>query len=153
MCTGILHAAGLRPCQGSRDSAAGSDALRDYDLIDIAECDLELGRSAFVVSASQPGLSGKPANRCSDLYGVGMKQTTHVLTDLENQSELMAGAILHLRNAMESGSRRSCAVACMLFTCLAEDEALGSPLCEACKSLSECLEGLTDSLLGEVKPE
>jgi hypothetical protein len=73
-----------------------------------------------------------------------MNQTTHVSTGLENQSELMAGAILHLQNAMETGSRRSCAVACMLFTCLANDEALGSTLCEACKGLGECLEGLTD---------
>jgi hypothetical protein len=72
-----------------------------------------------------------------------MKQTTHVSTGIENQSELMAGAIHHLRNAMETGSRRSCAVACMLFTCLAQDEALGSTLCEACEGLSESLEWLT----------
>ncbi len=82
-----------------------------------------------------------------------MKQTAHVLTDLENQSELMAGAIFHLRNVMQSGSRRSCAVACMLFTCLAEDEALGSPLCEACKGLSECLECLTDLHTREGGPQ
>lgn len=79
------------------------------------------------------------------LYGVGMNQTTHVSKGLGNQSELMAGAFHHLRNAMETGSRRSCAVACMLFTCLAQDETLGSALCEACQGLGECLEGLTES--------
>jgi hypothetical protein len=73
-----------------------------------------------------------------------MNQITYVSTGIENQSELMAGAIHHLRNAMETGSRRSCAVACMLFTCLAQDETLGATLCEACEGLGECLEGLTE---------
>ncbi len=72
-----------------------------------------------------------------------MNQITHVSTGIENQSELMAGAIHHLRNAMETGSRRPCAVACMLFACLAQDESLGSALCEECKGLGEYLEGLT----------
>lgn len=72
-----------------------------------------------------------------------MNQLPHALTHAGNQTELMAGAIHHLRNAMESGSRRSCAVACMLFTCLAKDESLGMALCDECKGLSECLEGLT----------
>lgn len=66
-----------------------------------------------------------------------------------NHNELMAGAIYHLKNAMETGSRRSCALACMLFSFLAEDETLGESLCEECKELGECLEGLTGcSVLG-----
>lgn len=73
-----------------------------------------------------------------------MNQTLNASTYTGNAPELMAGAIHHLRNAMESGSRRSCSVACMLFTCLAKDESLGTALCEECKSLSECLEGLTE---------
>jgi hypothetical protein len=60
-----------------------------------------------------------------------------------NHADLMAGAIHHLRNAMETGSRRSCAVACLLFSCLAQDESLGAALCDECKGLGECLEGLT----------
>ena len=74
-----------------------------------------------------------------------MNHTPAVPTAIENHAELMAGAIHHLRNTMETGSRRSCAVACILFTCLAQDEALGPALCEACKGLGECLEGLTES--------
>lgn len=66
-----------------------------------------------------------------------------------DHNELMAGAIHHLKNAMETGSRRSCALACMLFTFLAEDESLGESLCEECKGLGERLEVLTDcSILG-----
>jgi hypothetical protein len=61
----------------------------------------------------------------SDLHGVDMNQTTHVSTGIENQSELMAGAIHHLRNAMETGLRGH-ARSRALFTCLAQDEALGS---------------------------
>lgn len=64
-------------------------------------------------------------------------------TPIGDHNELMAGAIHHLRNAMETGSRRSCAVACLLFACLGQDESLGEKLCEECKNLGECLEGLT----------
>jgi hypothetical protein len=81
-----------------------------------------------------------------------MKHTTSGSTGIEFQSELMAGAIHHLRNAMETGSRRSCAVACLLFNCLAQDEALGGALCEECKSLGECLEGLTERSPCEGRP-
>jgi len=73
-----------------------------------------------------------------------MNQSLHASTGIGNHAELMAGAIHHLRNAMETGSRRSCAVACLLFTCLAQDESLGAVLCEECKGLGECLEGLTE---------
>jgi hypothetical protein len=59
-----------------------------------------------------------------------------------NHADLMAGAIYHLRNAMETGSRRSCAIARLLFSCLAQDESLGAALCDECKGLGECLEGL-----------
>jgi hypothetical protein len=73
-----------------------------------------------------------------------MNQSLPASTGIGNHAEVMAGAIHHLRNAMETGSRRSCAVACMLFTCLAQDKSLGAALCEACKDLGECLEGLTE---------
>lgn len=73
-----------------------------------------------------------------------MDQTLYASTHAGNHTELMSGAIHHHRNAMESGSRSSCAIACMLFTCLAKDESLGLALCEECKGLSECLEGLTE---------
>lgn len=59
-------------------------------------------------------------------------------------SELLAGALHHLRNAMETGSRRSCAISCMLFSCLAQDPSLDDVLCEECKGMGECLEGLTE---------
>ena len=68
-------------------------------------------------------------------------QLTSLEPVISDQNELMAGAIHHLRNVMETGSRRSCAVACMLFSCLSQDESLGKSLCEECKELSECLEG------------
>lgn len=71
-------------------------------------------------------------------------QTNLLVAD---QNELMAGAIHHLKNAMQTGSRRSCALACLLFTCLAEDESLGTSLCEECKSLGQCLEALTEQKL------
>jgi hypothetical protein len=32
----------------------------------------------------------------------------------------------------------------MLFACLAQDEVLGEALCEECKGMGECLEGLTE---------
>lgn len=73
-----------------------------------------------------------------------MNQISRIALPAGDHNELMAGAICHLRNAMETGSRRSCAVACMLFACLGEDETLGERLCEECKSLGECLEGLTE---------
>ena len=73
-----------------------------------------------------------------------MNQSSRITTPIGDHNELMAGAIHHLRNAMETGSRRSCAVACMLFACLGQDETLGEKLCEECKSLGECLEGLTE---------
>lgn len=73
-----------------------------------------------------------------------MNQLQLVSKDAANHTELMAGAIHHLRNAMETGSRRSCAVACMLFACLAQDESLGDALCEECRGMGECLEGLTE---------
>lgn len=82
-----------------------------------------------------------------------MNQITHVSTGFENHSELMAGAFHHLRNAMDTGSRRSCAVACALFACLAQAKALGPSLCEACNGLSGCLEELTESSPGEASPE
>ena len=72
-----------------------------------------------------------------------MNQQPLTATPIGDHNELMAGAIHHLRNAMETGSRRSCAVACLLFACLGQDETLGEKLCEECKSLGECLEGLT----------
>lgn len=81
-----------------------------------------------------------------------MKQTRRVLTGLENQSELMAGAFHHLRNAMETGSGRSRAIACMLFTCLAQDETLGTASCDACRGLDECLEGMTESSARRARP-
>lgn len=73
-----------------------------------------------------------------------MDSTPYVSTHAGNPTELMAGAIHHLRNAMESGSRRSCAIACLLFTCLAKDESLGTALCKECEGLGKCLEGLTE---------
>ncbi|HYP68557.1 MAG TPA: hypothetical protein VEP67_09970 [Thiobacillaceae bacterium] len=82
-----------------------------------------------------------------------MNQITHVSTGVEDQSELMAGASHHLRNAMGTGSRRSCAVACTLLTCLAQAKALGYSLRDACNGLSGCLEELTESSPGEVSPE
>jgi hypothetical protein len=69
-----------------------------------------------------------------------------------NPAELMAGAIHHLRNAMETGSRRSCAVACLLFSCLARDESLGAALCDECKGLGECLEGLSEQSAWGIQP-
>lgn len=72
-----------------------------------------------------------------------MHQSLHTESGMGNHAELMAGAIHHLRNAMETGSRRSSAVACMLFNCLASDESLGQALCEACEDLSRCLDGMT----------
>ncbi len=72
-----------------------------------------------------------------------MNQLSNYAVHISDHNELMAGAIHHLRNAMETGSRRSCAVACLLFACLAEDETLGSALSEECRCLGECLEGLT----------
>jgi hypothetical protein len=81
----------------------------------------------------------------SDQYGVVMNQLQVTKNAIAHHSELMAGALQHLRNAMETGSRRSCAVACMLFTRLSHDEeALGTELSEACKGLGECLEGLAE---------
>jgi len=73
-----------------------------------------------------------------------MNQSQYTETGIGNHAELMVGAIHHLRNAMETGSRRSCAVACLLFACIAQDESLGVALCEECKDLGECLEGLTE---------
>lgn len=73
-----------------------------------------------------------------------MNTNSHIATPVGDHNELMAGAIHHLRNAMETGSRRSCALACMLFSCLGQDETLGEKLCDECKSLGECLEGLTE---------
>lgn len=81
-----------------------------------------------------------------------MNQSLHPTTGIGNHAELMAGAIHHLRNAMETGSRRSCAVACMLFSCLAQDESLGAVLCEECKGLGECLEGLSAQPAWVVQP-
>lgn len=81
-----------------------------------------------------------------------MKLIHHPSTSMENHAEFMAGAIRHLRNAMETGSRRSCAVACMLFTCLSQDEALGEALCEECKGMGECLEGLTEMSAWGARP-
>lgn len=72
-----------------------------------------------------------------------MNRPSHIANPVGDHNELMAGAIHHLRHAMETGSRRSCAVACMLFACLGQDERLGDKLCEECKNLGECLEGLT----------
>lgn len=72
-----------------------------------------------------------------------MNQLSRYAAPIGDHNELMAGAIHHLRNAMETGSRRSCAVACLLFTCLAQDETLGSALSEECRCLGESLEGLT----------
>jgi len=69
-----------------------------------------------------------------------------------NPAELMAGAIHHLRNTMETGSRRSCAVACLLFSCLARDESLGEALCDECKGLGECLEGLSEQAAWVIRP-
>ncbi len=73
-----------------------------------------------------------------------MNQLYPASNEFGGHGELMAGAIHHLRNAMETGSRRSCAVACMLFAWLAQDEALGEALCEECKGMGKCLEGLTE---------
>jgi hypothetical protein len=73
-----------------------------------------------------------------------MNQSLRTETGIGSHAELMAGAIHHLRNAMETGSRRSCAVACLLFTCLARDESLGAALREECKEFGECLEGLSE---------
>lgn len=70
--------------------------------------------------------------------------STGSATPIVDHNEIMAGAIHHLRNAMENGSRRSCAVACMLFTCLAQDDSLGEALCEECKGLGDCLESMTE---------
>ncbi len=72
-----------------------------------------------------------------------MNQLQTALTEFGHHSELMAGAIHHLRNAMETRSRRSCAVACMLFACLSQDDSLGEALCKECKGMGECLESLT----------
>jgi hypothetical protein len=74
-----------------------------------------------------------------------MNQSSHASNGIDSHAELMAGAIRHLRNAMQTGSRRSCAVACLLFTCLAQDETLGTDLCEECKGLGECLEDMAGS--------
>jgi hypothetical protein len=73
-----------------------------------------------------------------------MNQSLPPSTGIGNHADLMAGAIHHLRNAMETGSRRSCAVACLLFSCLAKDQSLGEALCEECKDLGRCLEGLSE---------
>jgi hypothetical protein len=73
-----------------------------------------------------------------------MNQSLHSETGTGNHADLMAGAIHHLRHAMETGSRRSCAVACLLFACLAQDESLGLALCEECRGLGDCLEGLSE---------
>ncbi len=81
-----------------------------------------------------------------------MKQTTHVSTGPENQSELTAGAFHHLRNGMEAGSQRSSAVARMSFASLAQDETLGSKLCDACRGLDVCLEGMTESSARKARP-
>ena len=81
-----------------------------------------------------------------------MHQTLHTESGMGHHAELMAGAIHHLRNAMETGSRRSCAVACMLFNCLARDESLGEALCDECKGLGECLEGLSEQSAWGIQP-
>ncbi len=73
-----------------------------------------------------------------------MYQSSCHAAPIGDHNELMAGAIHHLRNAMETGSRRSCAVACLLFTCLAQDETLGASLSEECRCLGESLEGLAE---------
>ncbi len=73
-----------------------------------------------------------------------MKQLSRYAAPISDHNELMAGAIRHLRNAMETGSRRSCAVACLLFASLSQDESLGEALCEECRGMGECLEGLTE---------
>ncbi len=73
-----------------------------------------------------------------------MNQSSQILSGVGIHADLMAGAIHHLCNTVETGSRRSCAVARLLFRCLAEDESLGIPLCEACRSLGECLEALSE---------
>ena len=81
-----------------------------------------------------------------------MDQSSRYAAPIGDHNELMAGAIHHLRNAMETGSRRSCAVACLLFACLGQDETLGEKLCEECKSLGECLEDLTHSSNWGIQP-
>ena len=81
-----------------------------------------------------------------------MHQSIHPESGMGIHADLMAGAIRHLRNAMETGSRRSCAVACLLFTCLAQDESLGAALCEECKGLGECLEGLSEQPAWATQP-
>jgi len=58
-------------------------------------------------------------------------------------AEMLTGAIRHLTAAMENGSPRACAVACMLFSSLAQDEGLGEELCEVCRELGECLERMS----------
>lgn len=81
-----------------------------------------------------------------------MNRSPHTESGMGNHADLMAGAIHHLRNAMETGSRRSCAVACLLFACLAQDESLGAALCDECKGLGECLEGLSDQSAWTIQP-
>jgi hypothetical protein len=81
-----------------------------------------------------------------------MNQSIHPESGMGSHADLMAGAIHHLRNAIETGSRRSCAVACLLFTCLAQDESLGAVLCDECKGLGECLEGLSEHPAWGIQP-
>lgn len=47
-------------------------------------------------------------------------------------TELLAGAIRQLTDAVANRSFRSCGVACLLFKVLSRDEALGLDLCTAC---------------------
>jgi hypothetical protein len=81
-----------------------------------------------------------------------MNQSLHPETGIANHADLMAGAIQHLRNAIETGSRRSCAVARLLFNCLAQDDSLGSALCEECRGLGDCLEGLSEQPAWVIQP-
>jgi hypothetical protein len=81
-----------------------------------------------------------------------MHQSLHPETGIGNHADLLAGAIRHLRNAMETGSRRSCAIACLLFACLAQDESLGAALCDECEGLGECLEGLSVQHAWVIRP-
>jgi hypothetical protein len=81
-----------------------------------------------------------------------MTQSPHPESGTGNHANLMAGAMHHLRTAMDTGSRRSCAVACLLFSRLAQDESLGANLREACEGLGECLEGLSEQPAWVIQP-
>jgi hypothetical protein len=101
---------------------------------------------------SQPAHPSGQASKFTDLQGVVMNQSLHPECGMGIHADLMASAIHHLRNAMETGSRRSCAVACLLFSCLARDESLGSALCEECRGLGDSLEGLSDQAAWGIQP-